>query len=102
MLTGPFAVEFDESTRTLTVSGEVDEATAVALRDAIDAATATYQRSVVVDLSAVGFLPSVAVGVLAQAVQRATGAGHPIELRAEAGSIAQRVLEVCALPHRVG
>ncbi|WP_170981483.1 STAS domain-containing protein [Nocardioides dongxiaopingii] len=102
MLTGPFEVEFDESTQILAVSGEVDESTAVALRDALDAATATYQRSVVVDLSSVGFLPSVGVGVLAKALQRATGAGHPIELRAEAGSIAQRVLQVCALPHSQG
>jgi anti-anti-sigma factor len=99
VLPGPFDVEFDESTRTLAVSGEVDESAALALRDALSASTETYQRPVVVDLTSVGFLPSVAVGVLAKAMQQATRAGHPIELRAEEGSIAQRVLQVCALPH---
>jgi len=96
----PFVAALDDSERTLAVSGDVDETAAVTLRSAIEEATAGYSRPLSVDLSAVSFLPSFGVGVLATSVRRAGESGHPIELVAARGSIAQRILEVCALPHR--
>ncbi|MDO9457681.1 STAS domain-containing protein [Nocardioides sp.] len=97
---GPFAADFDASASVLTVTGEIDENEAVVLRDAISAHSADYSRDLVVDLTGVLYLPSVAVGVLAKAHKQSTTAGHPIDLLAAEATIAQRVLQVCALPHR--
>jgi anti-anti-sigma factor len=96
---GPFSAEFDGAARVLTVSGELDETAASALRDVIDRRTETFTQSLVVDLTGVDYLPSVAVGMLARAHQQAVASGHALELRADEGSIAQRVLLVCGLPH---
>ena len=46
------------------------------------------------------YLPSAAVGVLAKATQQFDSAGSNLELAAAVGSVAQRVLTVCAMPHR--
>lgn len=100
MQQGPFAADFVESSQTLTVAGDVEEDSAVVLRDAIAAHTASFTRRLVIDLTAVTYLPSVAVGVLAKSGQKASLAGHALDLVAAEGSIAQRVLTVCALPHR--
>lgn len=100
MQPGAFAADYDGSSQTLTVAGDVEEESALALRDAIDAHSASFTRPLVIDLTAVTYLPSVAVGVLAKAGQKATTAGQPLDLVAADGSIAQRVLTVCALPHR--
>jgi anti-anti-sigma factor len=96
----PFTAVLDRSRDALVVTGEVDENAAVALRSAIDEATAGYTRALTIDLSAVSFLPSFGVGVLATSARRADENGQPIDLVAASGTIAQRVLEVCAVPHR--
>ncbi len=96
----PFAVNFDETSSVLTVSGEIDdEFRAQELRDAIAERSGGFTKRLVVDLSDVTYLPSVAVGVLAKA-QRQFDDESQLELVAAQGSIAQRVLVVCALPHR--
>lgn len=97
---GSFTAEFDDATHVLTVAGELDEAASAALRDAIDARSGGYTRPLVIELSAVDYLPSAAVGVLARAHKQATTAGHDLDLVASEGTIAQRVLLVCGLPHR--
>lgn len=97
---GSFSTDYDATAQVLTVTGEVDETAAAELRDVIDARTESFARSLTLDLSAVDYLPSAAVGVLARAHQQATAAGQTLELRADEGSIAQRVLLVCGLPHR--
>ena len=100
MENGSFAATYDGTQQALIVTGELDEETSLSLRDAIETHTESYSRALAVDLSAVDYLPSAAVGVLAQALQKSTGAEQPLELVAADGTIAQRVLQVCALPHR--
>lgn len=94
------ALVFDEASHLLTVTGELDELTAAELRDAIRKHSGDYSHPVVVDLSGVEYLPSAAIGVLAKSMQEAEARGHAVELVALDGTVAQRVLQVCALPHR--
>ena len=95
-----FAITFDEGSRSLVVTGDIEEPGAAALRDEIDARSGSWTSSVVVNLSDVRYLPSTAVGVLATAQKKAAENGQSVELVAAPGSIAERVLKVCALPHR--
>lgn len=93
----PFSAAYEPGTSTLTVGGAVDELAAPTFRDDLAAALAAGPGPVVVDLTDVDYLPSVAVSVLVAAL---AAGGTPLELRATRGSIAQRVLELCGLPHR--
>jgi len=95
-----YAADYDGTAQVLTVTGEVDEGAAVSLRDDIETHSAKFTQPLVIDLTGVGYLPSAAVGVLATVRQRSSANGSSIELVASEGSIAQRVLTVCALPHR--
>jgi anti-anti-sigma factor len=97
----PLTFSVDQDTRTLYVSGEVDELSAVALREALEKHSNGYADDLVVDLSEVDFLPSMGVGVLAVASRTASERGSTIELVAVKGTIAQQVLNICGLPHRV-
>jgi anti-anti-sigma factor len=96
----PFNVVLDDAASVLAVSGEVDEVAAGELRTAIEKHSDGFTAPLAVDLSDVTYLPSAAVGVLATARQRSTTSGATLELVAADGSIAQRVLAVCALPYR--
>jgi len=55
----------------LTVSGEIDIATAPSLRERLHALLAEGKRQIVVDLDDVGFLDSTALGVLVGVLKRA-------------------------------
>lgn len=95
-----YAAAFDSASRVLIVTGEVDEPASMSLRRDIETHSETFSRDLVIDLSGVGYLPSAAVGVLATVRQRFSESGATMDLVAGKGSIAQRVLSVCALPHR--
>ena len=96
----PFAITFDIASRTLMVAGDVDEHNTAPLREGIEKHSQMYSVGMVLDLSAVTYLPSAAVGVLVRADQEFAAAGTPFELAAAGGTIAERVLTVCAMPHR--
>ena len=96
----PLAFSYDAETRTLHVSGEVDELSGPALREALGTHSADYTERLVVDLGEVDFLPSAGVGVLAVAMRNADERGSELELVAPKGTIAQQVLNICGLPHR--
>ena len=64
----------------LAVQGEVDVATAPALREAIVRAVDGRPARVVIDLGAVSFLDSSALGVLISGYKYALGAGVPVLL----------------------
>lgn len=96
----PLACSFDDETRTLYVSGSVDELSAPAFRDTLARHTADYRKSLTVDLGGVDFLPSVGVGVLAVAMRNAEVNGAQIELTVEPGSLPQQVLNVCGMRYR--
>lgn len=82
-----------------TVSGEVDDYGIIALRNLLAEHATTPGARLVVDLSEVAYLPSVGVGVLTRALGAASRAGAEIRLVARHGTVAQRVLMVCALPY---
>ena len=96
----PFTSTFDAASATLTVAGDVDEHNAAALREGVEKHSQMYSVGMVLDLSDVTYLPSTAVGVLVRADQEFAAAGTTFELAAAAGTIAERVLTVCAMPHR--
>lgn len=97
---GPLLLTFDEGSGVLRVSGDVDEVSAVDLRRALATHSGDPSQGLVVDLSAVTLLPSLAVGVLAKARENALATGVSFEMVAADGSVAQRVLGVCAMPYR--
>ncbi len=95
-----FDADFDKETGVLAVSGDVDEMGSLALREAIDIYSDGHTRDVVIDLTDVAFLPSVAVGVLATSLKKSESAGGELELLVRGECIAQRVLNICGLPYR--
>lgn len=84
----------------LTVSGSVDEYAVIALRNALREQTEDHTRSLSVDLTDADYLPSVAVSVLVAAMRACEQNDVSLSLVAAPGTIAQRVLMVCALPYR--
>ena len=97
----PLALSYETQSDTLVVSGSVDETAGPALRQAIEKHSDGYTRDLVIDLGEVDFLPSIGVGVLALAMRSADHNGASISLVAVEGTLAQRVLAICALPHTV-
>ena len=61
---------FDPAGLVITVNGELDIATAPTLRDRLDTAIEGGTRRLVIDLSAVSFLDSVALATIVHAKQR--------------------------------
>jgi len=94
----PFSVT--SSPGLLTVSGSVDEYAVLALRNALREHSDDHRNSLAVDLSDADYLPSVAVSVLVTAMRAVEENGGELTLVAKDGSIAQRVLLVCALPYK--
>lgn len=96
----PFTTSYHDGTRTLSVTGSVDETSGLLLREAIDKHSDACTQRLSIDLSDVDFLPSLGVGVLAVAMRSAQENGTEIDLVAASGTIAQQVLSICGLPHR--
>jgi anti-anti-sigma factor len=91
---------FDDDSRTLFVTGSVDELSGVPLREAIGKYSDGHTQDLTVDLGEVDLLPSAGVGVLAVAMRQAEERGATIELVAKNDTIVQRVLNICGLPFR--
>ena len=96
----PLAADFDAAAALLAVSGDVDEESTETLRLAIEEHSAGCTTDLTVDLTGATYLPSVAIAVLVRAEQGFATSGARFELVAAAGSLAQRVLTVSAMPHR--
>lgn len=98
MTASPFSTTFHEPSSTLLVVGDIEARNTADLGDAIAAHT---DNRIIVDLSAVTYLPSRAIGVLVVAMRRAekTGAAG-FEIVAAQGSVASAVLTATAIPHR--
>lgn len=92
--------EADVVDGTLVVRGAVDDYGIIALRNLLAEHGGDLTGRLVVDLSEVDYLPSVAVGVLTRAMGAMRRAGGELDLVARRGTVAQRVLMVCALPYR--
>lgn len=93
----PFACAYDDATRTLTLSGDLDERGALELRQRLASLLADHTADLVVDLSSVASLPSSAVGVIAAARADMRAHFHRIELVAARGSVAGRILPRCGM-----
>jgi anti-sigma B factor antagonist len=69
-----------DGTSVVTVSGEVDVATAPAVRDCLDQVIDRDRGPVVADLSGVTFIDSTGLGVLIGAQQRCAVNGRPLRV----------------------
>jgi anti-anti-sigma factor len=94
-----FRCDVDDARQVLTVHGELDEPATVELRETIGKASADLTTTVAVDLTDVTFMPSPAIGVLATSQAAARRNGADVVLVAPEGTIAQRLLTICALEH---
>jgi anti-anti-sigma factor len=94
-----FSHDLDEERALLVLHGELDEPATIELRETISKATDQLTSSLAIDLADVTFLPSPAIGVLATAQAKARRHGADLLLVAPAGTIAQRLLVICALDH---
>lgn len=93
----PMSSSLDTGTATLSFSGTVDETAVAALSSDIAAGLADCDGTLVIDLSDVDYFPSAAVSALVKATRDDESR---VELLAAEGSIVQRVLHLCGLPHR--
>jgi anti-sigma B factor antagonist len=73
-------VEYGSEATVVSVSGEVDVATAPTLRQRLDEALDRGPGLLVVDLTGVSFIDSTALGVLIGAHERCTAAGTTLRL----------------------
>jgi anti-anti-sigma factor len=92
-----FGYELDERRGVLSVRGELDETASVELRDALAKSSQELTTDLAVDLGAVTFLPSPAIGVLATSQAGARRNGATLTFVAPDGSVAARLLTICAL-----
>ena len=81
----------------IAVRGELDIATAPALRDRLDAAIEAGTRRLVIDLSAISFLDSVALAAILHAKQRLPEDGR-MALAVDPASYVMLVFESGGLP----
>jgi anti-sigma B factor antagonist len=88
---------FDPSGLVVTVSGELDIATAPALRDRLTAAIDAGTQRLVIDLSAISFLDSVALATIVHAKQRLPEHGK-LALAIDPSSYVMLVFESGGLP----
>jgi anti-anti-sigma factor len=95
----PFRYDLDRDHGVLALHGELDEPGSSELRDAIAEGTDGLTGSLAIDLSDVSFLPSPAIGVLATSQSGARNNGARITLVAPEGSVAARLLTICALDY---
>ena len=96
----PYAAAYDASSGLLTITGSVDELSGPTFRSDLEKYSAEYTRDLVVDLTAVDFFPSLAIGVLAVAAKNARNAGTTLDVIATPDSIVGRVLTISRLPFR--
>jgi anti-anti-sigma factor len=94
-----FRYDLDEDRGLLVVHGELDEPATVELRETLGKATEEFTQRLAVDLAGVTFMPSPAIGVLATSQAKTRRNGADLVLVAPTGTIAQRLLAICALDH---
>ena len=88
---------FDPAGLVITVGGELDIATVPALRDRLDAALGSGTRRLVIDLSTITFLDSVALATIVHAKQRLPEGGR-MALVVDPSSYVMLVFESGGLP----
>lgn len=99
MTADQFHYDLDQDRGVLTLHGELDEVASVELRDLLTKATDDLTADLAIDLTSVSFMPSPAIGVLASSREKARRNGATIVLVAPTGTLAARLLTICALDH---
>ncbi len=99
MAPAAFHHELDAERAVLVVHGEVDDRASVVLLEAIEQGSHALATALAVDLAHVSFLPSPAIAVLATCQARARRQGTTLTLVAPEGSVAARVLTICAIDY---
>ena len=94
-----FRYDLDRERGVLALHGELDEPASRELREAIVTATDDMTTSLAIDLGDVSFMPSPAIGVLATSQAGAGRNGATITFVAPEGSVAARLLTICALDY---
>jgi len=94
-----FRYDLDRERGVLTLHGELDEVASVELRTTITEATDQLTADLAIDLAEVTFMPSPAIGVLASSQEKARRQGATITFVAPDGTIAARLLTICAIDH---
>lgn len=94
------AAKLDERTRLVALAGELDLYSADAFRGALDEALEDGATRLVIDLSEVDFIDSVALGVLANAMKRLRTAGGGLAVISRNQQIV-RVFEITGLDRLV-
>jgi anti-anti-sigma factor len=94
-----YAYNLDEERGLLALHEELDEFASTELRATIMKATKELTSDLAIDLADVTFLPSPAIGVLAASQADAPSHGATITFVAPAGSVAARLLTICALDY---
>jgi anti-anti-sigma factor len=94
-----FSYDLDQEHAVLVVRGDLDEPATIELRDTLVKATEELRSPLAVDLSEVTFMPSPAIGVLATSQDKARRNGADLTLIAAPGSMAARLLTICAIDH---
>ncbi len=87
------SVELRDGVTVVTVSGDLDVSDALSLRETLGQAQGDDTRSVLLDLTEVGFIDSAGIGLLVAAQRRAAGAGGQFALAGLTPTVA-RVLEL--------
>jgi anti-anti-sigma factor len=94
-----FGFDHDLSRAVLVVHGDLDEPATIELRETIVKATDELKSPLAIDLTDVTFMPSPAIGVLATSQDKARRNGADLTLVAAPGSMAARLLTICAIDH---
>jgi anti-anti-sigma factor len=94
-----FTFDLDEVRGVLALHGELDVPASTELRHTIAKATGELTSDLAIDLADVTFLPSPAIGALASSKAGARLHGATITFVAPAGSVAARLLTICALDY---
>lgn len=102
MVTPALRYELDEDRAVLALHGELDDVASSELRTAIAQGSRELTADLRIDLSDVSFMPSPAIGVLATSQAEARRNGATIVLVAPEGSVAARLLTICALDYVTG
>ena len=97
MVAVPFEAAFDAPEATLRLAGDIDDDAMLDLHRALDDATDEGRRAVLVDLSAITYLPSAALGLLAIVMRRGQKSGHRVRLQAPPEGFVASVLKVSGL-----
>lgn len=93
-----YTASYHIATATLVITGEIDETDAEQVRDDLRFLGEQYPDALTIDLSAVTYLPSRAIGVVVGAQNAARARGTEINLLTARDSISAKILAIVGLP----